>query len=170
MEIQNARAVRSSGEGEAQLPRERRQIGALRGKARQDPRRILSDPTIGPLFGQPIQRASEGGLGIDHQNLARHRPASFLSSLPHSTAALPPTTIASLMTDTASAAVANEQIPDARGRFGTYGGRFVPETLMHPLQQLEEEYFRARKDPAFQQELDYYLREFCGRQIGRAHV
>ncbi|MFM1767525.1 MAG: tryptophan synthase subunit beta [Verrucomicrobiota bacterium] len=54
-------------------------------------------------------------------------------------------------------------LPDARGRFGRYGGRFVPETLMHPLQQLEEEYDRARQDPEFQRELDYYLREFCGR-------
>ncbi len=67
------------------------------------------------------------------------------------------------MTATADTAVANEQIPDARGRFGPYGGRFVPETLMHPLQQLEEEYFRAQKDPSFQKELDYYLKEFCGR-------
>ena len=54
-------------------------------------------------------------------------------------------------------------LPDARGRFGPYGGRFVPETLMHPLQELEREYFRARQDPGFQRELEYYLREFCGR-------
>jgi tryptophan synthase beta chain len=60
-------------------------------------------------------------------------------------------------------AIASESLPDAKGRFGPYGGRFVPETLMHPLQQLEEEYFRARKDPEFQRELEYYLREFCGR-------
>src|SRR5881409_3196881 len=60
-------------------------------------------------------------------------------------------------------AVASANLPDAKGRFGPYGGRFVPETLMHPLQQLEEEYFRAQKDPEFQRELDYYLREFCGR-------
>jgi tryptophan synthase beta chain len=53
--------------------------------------------------------------------------------------------------------------PDGRGHFGPYGGRFVPETLMHPLQELEAEYFKARQDPAFQRELDYYLREFCGR-------
>ncbi len=59
--------------------------------------------------------------------------------------------------------VATENVPDAQGRFGPYGGRYVPETLMHPLQQLEEEYFRAQKDPEFQRELDYYLREFCGR-------
>src|ERR1041385_9005046 len=53
--------------------------------------------------------------------------------------------------------------PDARGHFGPYGGRYVPETLMHPLQELEAEYFRAQKDPEFQREFEYYLREFCGR-------
>src|SRR6266487_75639 len=60
-------------------------------------------------------------------------------------------------------AIASENLPDAKGHFGPYGGRFVPETLMHPLQQLEEEYFQAEKDPEFQRELQYYLREFCGR-------
>ncbi len=54
-------------------------------------------------------------------------------------------------------------LPDAAGHFGPYGGRYVPETLMHPLQELEQEYFRAEKDPAFQRELAYYLKEFCGR-------
>jgi tryptophan synthase beta chain len=54
-------------------------------------------------------------------------------------------------------------MPDARGHFGPYGGRFVPETLMHPLQQLEDEYSKAQQDPEFQRELQYYLREFCGR-------
>ena len=53
--------------------------------------------------------------------------------------------------------------PDAQGRFGPYGGRYVPETLMYPLQQLEEEYHRAQQDPEFQAELNYYLRQFCGR-------
>jgi tryptophan synthase beta chain len=53
--------------------------------------------------------------------------------------------------------------PDEHGHFGPYGGRFVPETLMHPLQELEDEYLRAQKDPEFQRELSYYLREFCGR-------
>jgi tryptophan synthase beta chain len=54
-------------------------------------------------------------------------------------------------------------MPDAHGHFGLYGGRYVPETLMYPLQQLEEEYFRAQQDPEFQRELTYYLRQFCGR-------
>ena len=56
-----------------------------------------------------------------------------------------------------------QEVPDAKGRFGPYGGRYVPETLMHPLMELEEEYARAQEDPKFQEELDYYLREFCGR-------
>jgi tryptophan synthase beta chain len=60
-------------------------------------------------------------------------------------------------------AVANLELPDVAGHFGPYGGRYVPETLMHPLQELEAEYFRSQHDPEFQQELSYYLREFCGR-------
>src|SRR5205809_4087093 len=54
-------------------------------------------------------------------------------------------------------------LPDSHGHFGPYGGRFVPETLMHPLQELEEEYFRSQQDPEFQREVKYYLKEFCGR-------
>ncbi len=70
-----------------------------------------------------------------------------------------------LMSDTfrAMSIVASSAVPDAQGHFGPYGGRFVPETLMHPLQELEDEYLRAQKDPEFQRELEYYLREFCGR-------
>jgi tryptophan synthase beta chain len=55
------------------------------------------------------------------------------------------------------------EVPDALGHFGPYGGRFVPETLMHPLQELEQEYHRAEHDPDFQREFRYYLKEFCGR-------
>src|SRR5205809_4778506 len=58
---------------------------------------------------------------------------------------------------------ATEQLPDAQGHFGPYGGRFVPETLMHPLKELENEYHRSQTDPAFQREFEYYLKEFCGR-------
>jgi tryptophan synthase beta chain len=60
-------------------------------------------------------------------------------------------------------AVSNLDLPDVAGHFGPYGGRYVPETLMHPLQELEAEYFRSQHDPEFQRELSYYLREFCGR-------
>ncbi len=63
-----------------------------------------------------------------------------------------------------------QALPDANGRFGEYGGRYVPETLMHPLQELEDEYFRAQQDPEFQTELQYYLREFCGRPTPLYHA
>ena len=58
---------------------------------------------------------------------------------------------------------ATPAMPDDQGRFGQFGGRYVPETLWYPLQQLEAEYFRAQQDPEFQRELSYYLREFVGR-------
>jgi len=54
-------------------------------------------------------------------------------------------------------------IPDKRGRFGTYGGRYVPETLMPALLELEREYAKAKKDRRFQSELAYYLKEYVGR-------
>src|SRR3954465_12964930 len=60
-------------------------------------------------------------------------------------------------------AIATETVPDAQGHFGQYGGRYVPETLMHPLKELEEEYFRTQQAPEFQREFEYYLKEFCGR-------
>ena len=53
--------------------------------------------------------------------------------------------------------------PDARGRFGEFGGRFVPETLMHPVEELEQAYEAARGDPKFQAELDRLLKDFAGR-------
>jgi tryptophan synthase beta chain len=53
--------------------------------------------------------------------------------------------------------------PDDRGRYGSYGGRFVPETLMGPLQELEEAYNKAAKDPSFQAELNNLLRNYAGR-------
>lgn len=61
------------------------------------------------------------------------------------------------------AATATEQLPDARGHFGTFGGMFVPETLMAALTELSKEYEQARNDPAFRDELDGLLRDFAGR-------
>jgi len=55
------------------------------------------------------------------------------------------------------------RFPDERGYFGQFGGRFVPETLVPALEQLERAYLEARKDETFQKELDYYLREYAGR-------
>jgi tryptophan synthase beta chain len=53
--------------------------------------------------------------------------------------------------------------PDALGHWGRYGGRFVPETLMAPLEELTEAYLVARDDEGFQAELDQLLRDFAGR-------
>jgi tryptophan synthase beta chain len=53
--------------------------------------------------------------------------------------------------------------PDATGHFGPYGGRFVPEVLMTPLEELEHAYLEARADPAFQAELADLLANFAGR-------
>ncbi len=49
------------------------------------------------------------------------------------------------------------------GKFGKYGGRFVPEVLMQAINELEEAYEKAKADPTFQQQLDYYLKDFVGR-------
>ncbi|MEM2962491.1 MAG: tryptophan synthase subunit beta, partial [Candidatus Bathyarchaeia archaeon] len=49
------------------------------------------------------------------------------------------------------------------GKFGRYGGRFVPETLMPVLEELEESYYRLRDDPGFQSDLKWYLSHYAGR-------
>ena len=53
--------------------------------------------------------------------------------------------------------------PDARGYFGAFGGRFVPETLVEPVEALERAYFIAREDAAFHAELDRLLKHYVGR-------
>jgi tryptophan synthase beta chain len=57
----------------------------------------------------------------------------------------------------------DQVVPDDRGRYGPYGGRYVPETLMAPLEELERVYAEARADSSFQAELDDLLRNFAGR-------
>ncbi|HGJ66551.1 TPA: tryptophan synthase subunit beta [bacterium] len=54
-------------------------------------------------------------------------------------------------------------LPDTKGHFGIYGGRFVSETLMSALIELESAYIKAKADDSFHAELDYYLREYAGR-------
>ncbi len=54
-------------------------------------------------------------------------------------------------------------LPDAHGHFGPYGGKFVPETLFSALEELEQEYDRARTDPAFRKEYAGLLADYCGR-------
>ena len=67
-------------------------------------------------------------------------------------------------TSTASATPFDRfSIPDAQGRFGPYGGSYVPETLCHPLRELTEAYADAKKDPQFEQELKSMLKSFAGR-------
>ncbi|HTZ11743.1 MAG TPA: tryptophan synthase subunit beta [Candidatus Margulisiibacteriota bacterium] len=54
-------------------------------------------------------------------------------------------------------------LPDKSGHFGVFGGRFVPETLIFALDELEKEYREARHDKRFTRQLDYYLKEYAGR-------
>ena len=56
-----------------------------------------------------------------------------------------------------------QTMPDAHGRFGPYGGRYVPETLVAPLEELERAYGAAREDPQFKSELHSLLQNFAGR-------
>jgi len=56
-----------------------------------------------------------------------------------------------------------KNIPDKTGHFGKFGGRFVPETLIYALDELEKEYFAAKKDKKFQRKLSDYLSEYAGR-------
>lgn len=60
-------------------------------------------------------------------------------------------------------AVDYSQVPDARGHFGPYGGRFVSETLIYALDELEALYHRLKDDPEFQAQLDYDLAHYVGR-------
>ena len=53
--------------------------------------------------------------------------------------------------------------PDERGHFGLYGGRFVAETLMPLILELERAYADAKKDPAFRTEIDRHLKHYIGR-------
>ncbi|HYB96676.1 MAG TPA: tryptophan synthase subunit beta [Vicinamibacterales bacterium] len=64
---------------------------------------------------------------------------------------------------TAASAWFGRRDPDARGYYGDYGGRFVPETLVAPIEALEAEYFAARQDPAFAAELSRLLAHYVGR-------
>lgn len=55
-------------------------------------------------------------------------------------------------------------MPDKTGRYGNFGGRFVPELLMPALLELEEVYETAKNDPAFLQQVEYYLKQYVGRE------
>ncbi len=55
-------------------------------------------------------------------------------------------------------------VPTKDGRFGQFGGQFVPETLMTALLELEAAYDEALNDPMFTEELSYYLKDYVGRE------
>jgi len=67
------------------------------------------------------------------------------------------------MSERQSEGTVSVQWPDERGRYGPFGGRYVPETLTKALDELALQYDRAKRDPQFQQELDELLRDFVGR-------
>ncbi len=71
---------------------------------------------------------------------------------------------------TLPASRASAAVPDPKGRFGDFGGRFVPETLTRALDQLAEEYEKAKKDPEFQRELGGLLKTFVGRPSPLYHA
>lgn len=56
------------------------------------------------------------------------------------------------------------RVPNEEGRFGVFGGKYVPETLMNALEELEQAYRSVQDDESFQQELDYHLQYFAGRE------
>ncbi len=61
-------------------------------------------------------------------------------------------------------------LPDEQGRFGPYGGRFVPEILLPAVKNLTEQYLLLKADPGFQSELRHYLRTFAGRPTPLTHA
>ena len=69
---------------------------------------------------------------------------------------------------TTEKSVVNNEVP--LGRFGSFGGRFAPETLMHPLQELEQAYRAAQADAEFQRELDSLLSNYAGRPTPLYHA
>ena len=68
-----------------------------------------------------------------------------------------------MATATSERSVFGRRDPDDRGYFGDYGGRFVPETLVAPIEELTAGYFAARQDPEFRDELARLLKHYVGR-------
>ena len=63
-----------------------------------------------------------------------------------------------------------DHLPDDRGHFGPYGGKFVPETLMHPLEELEAAYLAAKEDPSFHADLNRLFHDYSGRPTPLFHA
>ncbi|MEM1304719.1 MAG: tryptophan synthase subunit beta, partial [Planctomycetota bacterium] len=86
------------------------------------------------------------------------------------TPAPPATSPAAVSPRAGSHGVASSQVPDAAGRFGDFGGRYVPETLVRALDELAVEYEKSIGDDAFQAELGELLRDFVGRESPLYHA
>jgi tryptophan synthase beta chain len=71
---------------------------------------------------------------------------------------------------TANSVGAPEVQPDQGGHYGAFGGCFAPETLMRPLEELEDAFFRAQSDPEFQAQFDFLLRCYAGRPTPLYHA
>src|SRR5471030_2380593 len=99
----------------------------------------------------PTRSRACGRSGLTYRRASSGRPASKIISACARCSRL-------FMTP-----VISRRDPDARGYFGEFGGRFVPETLVEPVEELERAYFAARDDPPFQAELDRLLKDYVGR-------
>jgi tryptophan synthase beta chain len=97
--------------------------------------RLKSAGFHGFLVGEHLLRALHPGVALDELRRAAHQ----LRELPY------------------------HQLPDAKGHFGSYGGRFVAETLMHPLEELATAYSDSKRDPEFDRELSALLATYVGR-------
>jgi tryptophan synthase beta chain len=60
--------------------------------------------------------------------------------------------------------------PDEQGHWGKFGGRYVPETLVAPLDELTNEFMHAKEDPNFWDEFNQLLRDYCGRPTPLVHA
>src|SRR5471030_2399923 len=99
----------------------------------------------------PTRSRACGRSGLTYRRASSGRPASKIISACARCSRLSMTPVIS------------RRDPDARGYFGEFGGRFVPETLVEPVEELERAYFAARDDPPFQAELDRLLKDYVGR-------
>lgn len=117
-------------------------------------------PHIGFTTSLPVRPSTRPGRGVacERRPDARVRAASAVRMVAEQPVEemVNPLTILDTVFDPA--------LPDENGRFGRFGGRYVPETLMTPLLDLEAGYRKVREDPEFKKELNDLLRDFVGRK------
>src|SRR5262245_21009088 len=114
--------------------------------------------TSGPIMSMPGGRSSTGRQSAS----ATRRPASN-RPVYVSRSRQPAAAKRKLSTTNSTMSALSASVPDVRGRFGRYGGRYVPETLMEALRQLTDEYEKARVDSTFQAEFQRLLHDYVGR-------